>query len=238
MRRRCHPIPGFVGLWLLALMSEWGAFTVGATSAVGADASPDAFVSRFVAAINSARRSAQITALIDSRSLKCLSGEAAELLSFTIANWIKAPISAQYKVQIDDLGPEAPLLMDAFMPGRFVYPARPTRKVQISAEVTASSGRLIIAEIGLDAGEWKVDLACPKEGTVAWMKQTREEGIEQGKVSRRAYREPESRLADRNELVSMAKSGHLDRRRAQDRKGPSGRVNDRGSRDEEARLLQ
>ena len=25
------------------------------------------------------------------------------------------------------------------MPGRFVYPARPTRKVQISAEVTASS---------------------------------------------------------------------------------------------------
>ena len=53
MRRRCHPIPRFVGLWLLALMSAWGAFAVGATSAIGADASPDAFVSRFVAAINS-----------------------------------------------------------------------------------------------------------------------------------------------------------------------------------------
>ena len=57
------------------------------------------------------------------------------------------------------------------MPGRFVYQARPTRKVQISAEVTASSGRLIIPEIGLEAGEWKV--ACPKEGTMAWMKQAR-----------------------------------------------------------------
>jgi hypothetical protein len=205
MRRLCRPIPGFVGLWLLALMSAWGAFTVGATSVVGADASPDAFVSRFVAAINS-KESAQITALIDSRSLKCLSGEAAELLSFTIANWIKAPISAQYKAQIDDLGPEAPLLMDAFMPGRFVYPARPTRKVQISAEVTASSGRLIIAEIGLDAGEWKVDLACPKEGTMAWMKRAREEGIEQGKVvdALIASLSPDHR----NELVSMAKSGH------------------------------
>jgi hypothetical protein len=61
---------------------------------------------------------------------------------------------------------------DAFMPGRLVYPARPTRKMQISVDDTASNGRLVIAEIGLEAGEWKVDLACPKEGTMAWMKQT------------------------------------------------------------------
>jgi hypothetical protein len=95
---------------------------------------------------------------------------------------------------------------DAFMPGSFVYPARPTRKVQISADVTASSGRLIIAEIGLEAGEWKVDLACPKEGTMAWMKQAREEGIEQGKVvdALIASLSPDYR----NELVSMTKSGH------------------------------
>ena len=78
-------------------------------------------------------------------------------------------------------------------------------KVQISAEVTATSGRLIIAEIGLDAGEWKVDLACPKEGTMAWMKRAREEGIEQGKVvdALIASLSPDYR----NELVSMAKSG-------------------------------
>jgi len=190
-------------------MFAWGAFTVGATSAIGADALPDAFVRRFVAAINS-KESAQITALIDSRSLKCLSGEAAELLYFTIANWIEAPISAQYKAQIDDLGPEAPLLMDAFMPGRFVYPARPTRKVQISY-VTTSKGRLVIGEIGSEAGEWKVDLACPKEGTMAWMKQAREEGkakaLERAKVvdALVAGISPDYR----DELVAMAKGGHL-----------------------------
>jgi len=206
MRRLCHPIFTIAGLWRLALISACGAFT---TITRASDALPDAFVSRFVAAINS-KEPAQITALIDSRSLKCLSGEGAELLSFTVTNWIgDAPVSKQYKFQIEDLGPEAPLLMDAFYPGRFVYPARPTRKVQITVEATDTKVRQVIAELGLEAGEWKVDLACPKEGTMAWMKQSREEGkaktLERTKVV-------DALVADispayRDELVAMAKNG-------------------------------
>ena len=180
-------------------------------SAAGAEstASPEAFVNRFVEAINS-KDSGQITALIDGKSLACLTGESAELLSFTIGLWTKDSISPQYHVQFDDLGQEAPLMMDAFMPGRFDYPVRPTRKVQISTEATSGHGNLLLLEIGVEAGEWKVVLACPKEGTMAWMKQARAEQeaktAEQTKVADAliAGMSPDYRA----ELVSMAKGGH------------------------------
>jgi hypothetical protein len=128
----------------------------GAHDAEGA-AQPEAFVNRFIAAINS-KDSGKIMALIDSRSLACLTGENAPLLSFTLDNWMEHPISPRYNAQFKVLGPEALLLMDSFMPGRFDYPVRPTREVQIQADVTASNGVIVIAEIGLEAGEWKIIL--------------------------------------------------------------------------------
>jgi len=204
MHNRRRAASGIPRLWLLISVC---APTMAATSALGADASPDAFANRFVAAINS-KEPAKVAALIDSRSLACLSGEAADLLSFTIANWSQTPISAQYKAQIDDIGPDAVLLMDAFMPGRFEYPARPTRKVQIN-DVTATGSRMVIAEIGLAAGEWKIDLGCPKAGTVAWLKQARAErrakDAEQGKIVDTLV----ASLSDdeRGELIAMAKGG-------------------------------
>jgi hypothetical protein len=210
MRHHRHSFRELVGRSITAAVFVLSALPAVAGSAVGAEsaASPEAFVNRFVAAVNS-KEPGQITALVDSRSLACLTGESAELLSDTIANWTKNPISPGYHVQLDDLGPDAPLVMDAFMPGRFDYPARPTRKVQISTEATTGHGTLLLLEIGVEAGAWKIVLGCPKAGTMAWIKQERAEKeaktAEQGKVADAlvAGMSPDYRA----ELVSMAKAG-------------------------------
>ena len=100
--------------------------------------------------------------------------------------------------------------MDAFMPGRFDYPVRPTVSAQINPDATAAKHTMLIVEIGVDTGEWKVVLACPKEGTVAWMNQAREE--EKAKAIERA-KVVDALIANmsadyRDELVLMATRGH------------------------------
>jgi len=209
--RRSHrqPFREIVRLSIAAICAAGGLSVAGGAHGAESAAQQEAFVNRFIAAINS-KDSGKIMALVDSRSLACLTGENAPLLSFTIDNWMKYPISPRYNAQFKDLGPEAPLLMDSFMPGRFDYPVRPTRAVQIQADVTASNGVIVIAEIGLEAGEWKIVLACPKEGTTAWMNKAREEkkakDVEQAKLvdALIAGMSPDYR----NELVSIAKGGH------------------------------
>ena len=211
MRRLCQHVRGVLRRSTAVAMLVSGAFVTVVDGAPGAEraASLEAFVSRFIAGINS-KDSGQVTALVDSRSLACLKGENAALLADTIANWMKYPISPRYDAQFLDLGPEASLLMDSFMPGRFDYPVRPTRRVDIQANVTASNGVIVIAEIGVEADEWKVVLACPKEGTMAWINQAREEGkakaLEQTKAADALVADMSSDYRD--ELVSMAKGGH------------------------------
>ncbi|MGD0722272.1 MAG: hypothetical protein ABR970_14635 [Roseiarcus sp.] len=154
------------------------ALAVGAAAA-GAraeDAStPEAFASRFVAAIDSRDRG-RIEALLDTRSLACLSGENAALLDENFENWTRAPIPPRYRARFDPLGPDATLVLDAFMPGRFDYPVRPTRRMQIDFDESDSHVQSLIAELGLEAGAWKVVLPCPKPGTMAWIRTMREEG--------------------------------------------------------------
>lgn len=171
--------------------------------------SPEAFASQFVAAINSGDRG-RIEALIDRQSLACLSGEGEPLLAYTIGNWIKQPIPPQYKTQFDEIGADATLVMDVFMPGRFDYPVRPTRKAQISFELSSSNFYQLIAEIGLEAGAWKIVLACPKAGTMAWMLQARAEDEAKTRERDKAVDAlVKDMSADyRAELLAMAKAGH------------------------------
>jgi hypothetical protein len=208
--RHRRPVGGIVGRSIAAVL--FGALALVARGAQGAGgaASPEAFADRFVAAINS-KDAEQLRALIDRRSLACLTAEAPDLLSFSVSNWLSHSISPGYKTTIEDIGPDATLLMDVFMPGRFAYPARPTRKVQIQSEITESKFELEDAEIGVDADGWKIILGCPKPGTAAWMKQAREEG--QAKHAERAKAadavvagmSPEHRA----ELAAMAKDGRI-----------------------------
>jgi hypothetical protein len=194
------------------LVQQWLRLTIIAvplaTGALAAD-SPDAFVKRFVAAIGG-KDPAQVMALVDRRSLACLSGDGAELLSFTVSNWTHDSISPNFTSRVEDIVPDAPLLMDAFMPGRFDYPARPTRKLQIQSDGAGGNSSAVIVEIGADAGEWKILLACPKPGTMAWLTQQREEGKAKALEQAKAV---DGLLTDlsadyRAELVSMAKGGH------------------------------
>ncbi|MGA2043719.1 MAG: hypothetical protein ABSG83_10130 [Roseiarcus sp.] len=187
------------------------ALVVGAAAA-GARAddatTPEAFAGRFVAAVDGRDR-ASISALLDTRSLACLSGENAPLLDENFRNWTNMPIPPRYRTRFDPLGPDAKLVLDAFMPGRFDYPVRPTQRMQIDFDESDSHVQSLIAELGLEAGVWKVVLPCPKPGTMAWIGTMREEGAAQaaGQAATVDALVAGMSAGYRDELTAIAKGG-------------------------------
>ena len=112
-------------------------------------------------------------------------------------------------MQFDPLGPDATLALDAFMPGRFDYPVRPTRRMQIDFAQSDTNHQSLIAEISVEAGVWKVVLPCPKPGAMAWMRTMREEGAARAAAQTAAVDALLAGLSAgyRGELTAMAKAG-------------------------------
>ena len=183
---------------------------LGASPMARAEEDPalQSFAEPFIAAVNS-KDATQMTAMIHSASLACLTGDNAPFLAETIAGVFSRNIPAGRSIAAQAVAANVPLLADRLFPDRFTYPIRPTRVIRIEYDSGSHASVALLQEIAPDGDVWKQVLPCPKDGTLAWMKEARE-----AKAKRDAEQAPAvdallARMtpAQRDELVAMARDG-------------------------------
>ena len=183
---------------------------LGASPAARAEEDPAlaGFAEPFIAAVNS-KDPAKMTAMIHSASLACLTGDNAPLLTDTIAGVFTRTIPPGRSIAAQAVAANIPLLADRLFPDRFTYPTRPTRLIRIEYDSGNHASVALLQEIALDGDVWKQVLPCPKEGTLAWMKQAREDKMKRDAEQAVAVDALLARMtpAQRDGVLALAKDG-------------------------------
>ena len=140
---------------------------------------PESFATAYVSAINS-KNAEVLKSLIHSQSLACFVGPNASFLDENTERMFEELVPPGYRVaDVIPISSTATLLMESFSEGKFVYPVRPTHRLQIVYNVGPNHDVSLMSEIVLEGNQWKEVLPCPKKGALAWLKTVREEKKEE-----------------------------------------------------------
>ena len=172
------------------------------------DAALQSFAEPFIAAVNG-KDPATMKAMIHSASLACLTGDNEPFLADTIAGAFSRNIPAGRSIAEQAIPANVQLLADRLFPDKFTYPVRPTRVIRIEYISAARATVALMQEVALDGDAWKQVLPCPKEGTLAWMKEAREAKAKRDAEQAAAVDALLARMtpAQQADMVAMAKGG-------------------------------